>query len=158
MPYPYIERTDNTDRFRKLAKDSYAYKEDKDCTVMAVAVACDVPYSKAHKAMSEAGRKPRRGAKRDVTQKAIESLGFKIRKWSPSEFKTTIADYAPPHNTRLNITTHHPRRFPEVWKEKHRNMLFFTRNHVAAVRDHVTHDWSINNKLHVKEIWEVDPV
>ncbi len=54
VPFPRIDRAkwEETTAFYRLAHN----KEDNDCGVRALAVACAAPYDKAHRALQELGR------------------------------------------------------------------------------------------------------
>lgn len=139
--------------------------ERKDCTVIAVSIACNVSYQVAHKALKVAGRRSRCGCKLSVTKKAIKALGYKIRQWSQKEMRAMMVSYGlSPSKTVRHITTHHPRQVSQteqvaaVWQETHNNMIFVTAKHMLAFKDHVVSDWSINKALYVQRIWEIDKI
>lgn len=62
--------------FKELQEISSAKGENKDCTVKALAVVCDIDYEMAHYALEEAGRKPRQGCRRSIQEQAVKSLNF----------------------------------------------------------------------------------
>lgn len=47
--------------FQEVQRESQAIGETNDCTVKAVSIACQVPYSEAHQYLKSLGRKNRRG-------------------------------------------------------------------------------------------------
>jgi hypothetical protein len=87
--------------------------------------------------------------------RACKALGEPIVTFSPHH--KIIAKYPGVHKNLSNITTHHPRRFPQVWKGAP-NMLLSSSRHIAAFIDGEVHDWSVNNALRANTIFirEVD--
>lgn len=57
-----------------------AERDRKDCTVIAVSVACGIPYAEASAAMASAGRRKNTGTQPDVYANVIRNLGFHIRR------------------------------------------------------------------------------
>ena len=55
------------------------FSEANDCSVVAVAIACNVPYSHAHEAVKECGRENRHSCNHKKWSKAIELLGGNIK-------------------------------------------------------------------------------
>ena len=142
--------------YSALRENSRAIGEKDDCSVIAVASACSVTYTEAHAALEKAGRKQGKATPISVTEEALRSLGFSAKMMLGREVRKNIDTYPHPHNHLKNVTTHHPRRFPEVWENYHPNMLWFTRDHVLSVKDGKVQDWSINNSLRVTQIWLVE--
>lgn len=131
-----------------------ALSENRDCTVVAVAAACEVSYDVAHDAMTKAGRKPGRGAYVHQTHKAIESFGFKLERINASVF---IAQYPKAHQILRSVTTHHPDRFKKVWKDGH-TYLIHCAHHVLTVRDGVNMDWTRGKAMRAVLIYRVTKV
>ena len=57
MPVQHAELPEGVTKLRD------AFNENRDCTVVAIAVAADLPYAEAHSVLEQAGRKRRRGFK-----------------------------------------------------------------------------------------------
>lgn len=128
--------------------------EEMDCAVRAVAVACNVPYEEARSTLIGLGRKPRGRTPTQLIRAAIESLGSRVEEYSFSKYHSIIRQYPGKHKGKSCITTHHPDRFPEVWKDG-KTYLFFTNGHVLCVKDGVNHDWTRGRSLRAYMIWEV---
>lgn len=152
---PAIAKTAYSPEFVKLQTSATERNEHRDCTVKAVALVCGVSYEIAHAALAAQGRQNRHGCYRPQQQRAIEALGFKVRKWSFQEYYDMLRSY-PTEYVYTHITTHHMRRWRKNWEGCHPNMLLFTRGHVAALKNGEVIDWSINKSLRVQEIWEVE--
>lgn len=137
--------------FKSLREESACLKENRDCTVVAVAVVCGVSYEEAHKAMKEAGRKEGHGATITQTQRAVRSLGFETASASHYSF---ISRYPAAHRILKSVTSHHPERFNKVWADGNK-YLMFTRSHVLAVENGRVHDWSVGRALRATNIYMV---
>ena len=151
-----IHHTSLSEDFVKLKSEAGKIGENKDCSVKAISIACDVPYAEVHALLKKLGRKDGKGTPLTACEKAIMELGFKIREWSFDEHRDMIDTYPSPHNGLRSITTHHLRRFPQAWAGCHPNMIWVTARHMLAVKDGVVRDWSINRALRVKRIWEIE--
>lgn len=142
--------------FNLMHAESRSMGETNDCAVKAVAIACDVSYAEAHEAMKALGRKNRNGTNfYNITTKAIEGFGFTLKSWGLVERDEVIKSYPGVHSGLKNITTHHPRRFPQVWSKFHGNLLFHTKGHILAVRDGIVCDWTVNHAKRVVGVYEV---
>lgn len=151
-----IHRTSLTEDYQGRTIESGKIGEANDCSVKAISIACDVPYSEVHALLKKLGRKDRGATPINLSRKAVTALGFKIREWSFREMQAKIAAYPAPHNQLHSITTHHPRRFPQAWADCHPNMIWVTSSHMLAVKGGVVQDWSINRALRVRQIWEIE--
>jgi hypothetical protein len=154
---PRIKRVAASETYGELSKDSRSFDEKKDCAVIAVAVACEVSYAEARAALAAAGRKDKSGTQFLITREAIESLGFRLRQWTFTEVTEFLRSY--PGNQYLEgyktITTHHPRRFPKIWKGTG-TLLFRVSGHICCCKDGVVHDWAVNASLRVHTILSVE--
>ena len=63
--------------YKSCSATSDTYAETKDCTVKALAIACNQPYIKAHAIMSQRGRINRHGANAPQYLSALSDLGFR---------------------------------------------------------------------------------
>jgi hypothetical protein len=131
-----------------------AANEHNDCTVVAVAAACQVTYDVAHAALLKEGRKPRRGAVRSVTHRAIRALGFELERIDVVE--RFIKHYPKAHQILRSVTTHHPDRFKSVWTDGE-TYLMHVRQHVLTIRNGVNMDWSRGRALRARMVYRIVP-
>ena len=102
--------------------------------------------------MAEQGRRSRRGTQWEIMWEVLDQLGYATRTVSPQHF---ISRYPGSHARVLrSVTTHHPDRFPAVWRDG-KSYIFNTRAHVLAVVDGVNHDWTRGRAKRVLRIWEI---
>lgn len=149
MPAPIAQS--KTAAYWSLSEQSAARGEHNDCTVKALAVACNVSYDDAHQALEANGRKHRDGAYFHTIRAAVEQLGYKLNVIDPAGI---IASYPKPHCDKLkNVTTHHPDRFASVWPKG--TFLLFPAGHVAAIVDGQNHDWTRGRANRVQSMYEV---
>lgn len=142
-----------TSIYKKLIAESYFANENNDCTVRAIAAACNISYKEAHKAMAEAGRVNGKGAMPAVTMAALESLGFtweRVYYWEP-RYRMIIARYPKPHHKLHHITTYHPIRFAKVWADMPPCLLSMN-GHIAGFKDGSLHDHTSNRYRRVTSI------
>lgn len=136
-------------KYRTMAAESGRRKEKDDCAVIAVAMALNVSYEKAHRMCAELGRPDGKG----MTTAALIIL-FK-RELNLSEIKPAdmIARYPKAHRILKSVTTHHPERFNKVWRDG--RYILFCNGHVAYVDNGVTHDWTRGRAKRVWKIYEI---
>lgn len=146
-----IKATPRTEAFNSLCNETAARNEKNDCSVKAVALVCGVSYDVAHAKMAELGRKSGRGASTTSIELAVIALGKKVEPVNP---KHVIKQYPGVHKNLQNVTTHHPARFPDVWKDG-KTYLAYIRGHVLAIVDGVVHDWTVGRAKRVYRIREV---
>lgn len=151
-----IKKVEYATDYRNARVDSSSMGEYNDCAVVAVTIACNVPYADAHKVLAGLGRKKRRGTYRTDTMAAVQKFGYRARSWSREEMQAVIASYPGTHSKLKGITSHHLRRFPESWKEKAAGtLLLFSSRHVLAVKAGQVMDWSVNSALRITSVWEI---
>ena len=111
--------------------------EHNDCTVKAIAIACDVAYRVAHRALANAGRPRRDGCYPRQQQAAIEALGFEIEyiHFSAKTVKTLASD-------------------PVVAKGHY---MAWVRGHVFAVKNGKVEDWTEGRKHRIQSVGVVRP-
>jgi hypothetical protein len=141
----------NDPRYTAIREASAAAKENNDCSVVAIAAACDISYDDAHKAMKAEGRKDRQGALTSDILKAVKAVGFKAKKVDPQKF---IKQYPGVHSTLKGVTTHHMDRFPKAWDDG-KTYLLFTKRHIGAVVAGVNIDWTKGSSKRAVAIYEV---
>lgn len=137
-----------TDKFNSLASGRAALDEANDCSVNAVAIACDVDYVVANVALEWAGRKHRKGSYRWEQEAAINKLGFKTSK---VDWRKFVSKYPGRHKNLKSVTSHHMDRFNKVWADGN-TYLVYTDGHVFAVVNGVNHDWTKGRAFRVNEI------
>lgn len=146
-----IKRVNPDSYYRALEEMGNATGDDNFCAVIALALVTDMPFPEAQAVMEELGRKKGQGMNNSAIRKAMKDNGAKLRKVKPESF---IAKYPKPHCHALkNVTTHHPRRFHDVFAQG--TYVLFTSDHVAVCVDGELKDWAVNNALRVKHIYKV---
>lgn len=112
--------------YKDLREKSVSLGEAKDCAVIALSVACDVPYEDAHAALELAGRQPRGSSKLSMFPVALDLLGYE---WVPvkNQFKSKTVRTLEREIKTLGIT---------------QPLLVRVRNHVLTIKDGKVHDWS----------------
>lgn len=127
------------------------FNEDKDCAVVAVAAACGVSYAKAHATLKELGRKDKSSTRTAIIHKGVKALGKELKLVHAHSF---ISQYPAAHRVLKGVTSHHPDRFPDVWRNG-KTYLLYTHAHVVAVVNGMNCDWSRGRALRIKTIYEV---
>lgn len=148
MPAP--KKQSRSETYQSINAVSKSFGERGDCAVITVATACVVSYERAHEALRLAGRKDRAGTFLCQTERAIESLGFKLRRWTSAEYVAKVHSYGKKISC---ITTHHPDRFPKHWATG--TFLFSCSGHILCVKDGVNHDWTRGRAKRVIWVHEV---
>ena len=132
--------------------EAAAKNESNDCAVRAVAALTNTPYEVVHAMMARKGRKARKGTPWPIIIATLQDLGFNLERRPAYDF---ISRYPGSHATALkSVTTHHPDRFPEVWRDG-KAYMFSTRAHVAAIVNGVNHDWTRGAARRCLDIYEV---
>ena len=129
--------------------------EDKNfCSLLAVAQLTEEDYETVFLAFRNAGRKTGGGTKHEVTEKALFELGYKIE-----EFKFHDASQYPGcHGVLLiNVTSFHPKRFPEFFKELP-DLYCVSAKHAFAIIGGQTKDWSHEKYLRIKKAYTITPM
>lgn len=137
-----------------LRETSGEYNESNDCSVIAVAAACDVSYEIAHATLKRLGRRNRSGTYIYTSQDAIKALGYEIEIIQPQWF---IQQYPGNHKRAKNVTTHHPQRYNKVWKDGC-NYILSSKTHMLAVIDGKNVDWSKGRSIRANRIWRITKV
>lgn len=145
-------KTSRSDEYLEMKESAREMNETNDCSVRAIAVVCDLEYKEAVALCEKHGRKARRGMLDYQIFNALKEVG-KTYKRIPSEH--FIGQYPGAHVNLSNVTTHHPERFPKVWKDG-KKYLLLTRGHILAVVDGVNHDWTKGKAVRVTSIYEIN--
>ncbi len=115
---------------------SKAFDETSDCSVKAIAIACDTPYKKVHAHLRSLGRINRRGTSEITIKLAVKGLGFEFR----------LVDTAAKTVTTL------PKHI-----EHEKNYLCLVRGHVLALTKGQVEDWTEKRRHRIKQLWEIYP-
>ena len=116
------------------------YQETNDCTVKAIAAACDVSYGKAHRTLAKLGRKQGRGVTMATMTQAMERLGFGVNLYNAMNHEaigTTIKRFTREHATGKYIIC--------------------SKGHAMAVVNGELIDWTADTagRRKVVSVWEV---
>ena len=157
---PAIRKEDKvkTEIFNANVVAATAASEKNDCGVKALAAVLNWDYKKAHKALADAGRNlDGDGTQDNEIRAALKANGFKVTFWSSQKIEARVRSYPGVHGRVLkNITTHHFARFPGCFEDTaEKNLLVFTKGHVAGVVNNLNHDWTKGRAFRVVAIWEV---
>ena len=114
--------------FEELAQAGRRHYNDSGfCTVIALAVACDISFGKAYHTYKRLGRKDRRGTYEDMQLKALA----KFKKKAVFDRDKTAMFRDKTVNQLLKHTAD--------WKGRY---WVYIRGHVIAIRDGVCEDWT----------------
>jgi hypothetical protein len=127
--------------------------ETNDCTIRAVSQITETPYQQVLALYTKHGRKPGTGASIIVTKKVLDELGFKAETLDLQSFNPA----ARKARGKFGITSHHPDRFPSMWRGTGK-LLVWNRTHMWAVVDGVNLDWSRGKSLRVDCISRITKV
>lgn len=125
--------------FQKVKNESSKANESNDCAVKAIAIACNVPYKVAHKALANLGRRNRRGTLNSTIHTAIKQLGFELEcitfKVKAKTVTTLAADRA----------------------VKDGFFVAFVRGHIAAIVNGQIEDWTEGKRHRIRLVYKVTP-
>ena len=141
--------------FVNAKEQSVGFSETNDCSVIALAIVTGKTYAECHAALKVLGRKERNGTTRFCIENAVELLGFEFEKIDSAKF---ISQYPGVHKNLQNVTTFHPARFHKVFQSswiKNNNYLFYTSNHVSALKDGALQDWAAIRGFKVERIVKI---
>jgi len=127
--------------YDELAKQGRRYYNDTNfCTVIALAVACDLPFGKAYHTFKRVGRQHRRGTLRRQAWDALAEFGRDMnmdeQKQAEWEGRTV--------NQMLKDCKH--------WKGRY---FVYINQHVIAIRDGVCEDWTASERCCKRKIQAV---
>lgn len=121
------------DEMRRIAVKYY--NDMNFCTVIALAVCCNVGIGKAYHTMKRAGRKDRKGARFGAIYEGVHALGYR-EKLVPNVYGVQVR----------SITKHLPSKGL---------FMVHVRGHVLAVRDGVILDWTDGKRHKVLTVSEI---
>ena len=125
--------------YDKVCLKSKELNEQKDCSVISVAIACDIEYMEAHKVLARLGRKAGHGCNLRIMERAIKTLGFQFTRKAIRQ--ANDSKYTP-----LTIETALPKG----------RYICDCAGHVFAVVNGVVQDWSSDNRLHIKSVYKIE--
>lgn len=126
--------------YEKAQRISKEMGEWSDCTVKAIAIACDKPYRMVHAMLKEEGRKDRRGCFQPEQFRTINRLGYKL----------TRVEGEAPFRFGGTVTTL-PKRLPSKG-----NYIAYVRGHIIAVKDGKIEDWTEGRRHRILEVYKVE--
>ncbi len=129
--------------YNLMLRAGQARGESNDCSVRAIAIACNVPYDVAHAAMAAEGRKEGKGAYRLSICNAADKLGFDYAQKMTSSFHEQMKGQ---DAKCRNLTPFQIRKYAHLFQGSY---LIFTDGHVFASVDGVVHDFNNGRKTHV---------
>ena len=155
------------DTYKKIKVESRKMGESNDCAVVAMSIACDVPYEYAHEAIALQGRKVRRGTDRFQWKEAVRSVGGSIKgityfhrtniksKNNLPEYSSSMREdgsYQVHVYVPYTVTMNHILKFVHP----HKRYMVSIRDHVLAIVNGKVEDWTANSKRRVWDITEVE--
>lgn len=150
---PRAKTIGTTETFLQLQSKTITHGDRNDCSVKAVALVCGVEYEVAQQALAAAGRNKCDGAYVHQIHNAIKQLGKSLTRVDVRHF---INQYPAAHRKALkSVTTHHPERFNNVWKDG-KTYIAHCNNHCLAIIDGVNHDWSRGRAKRIVSIYEIN--
>ena len=123
--------------YAKAQRQAMNASENNDCSVKAVAIACDVPYKVAQKALEKQGRKARKGASLGSIQLAVASLGYAMEPVKVNAKTVKTLD-----------------REPVVAKGHY---MALVNGHILAIKDGVIEDWTDGRRNRILLTYKVTP-
>lgn len=146
-----IRRLGSSEVYETLQAEAQSLGESCDCAVKVIAVAAGMPYAEARGRLLAEGRKPGQGAHKHHIFNVIRSAGLV---WRWVDLGEMIARYPGAHRNLRSATTHHPDRFPDVWRDG-KTYLAFTAGHALAIVDGVNHDHTRGRAVRIIEMYEI---
>lgn len=146
---PSTKHKEFTPTYEKLAKSSGG--ERAVCGPLAVAVVTNLPMILVLDIFESEGRKRGQRTSLDQIERVLAKLGYELRVIPSENF---IERYGPAHQHLKCVTTHHPDRFPEVWRDGNTYLLEQS-CHISAVVDGVLHDHMRGRSGRVHTVFQV---
>ena len=125
--------------YKHCITESKKIGEKMDCTVMAIAVALQIPYTLAHKVCTDRGRLPKHRWTYTDFEKVFRDFGCKFIK---VDTKKLLSKYS---NNKF-ITTKHMAMFPSIWQELEGIYIAYTRGHVLTIVNGINGDINSNTR------------
>lgn len=144
--------------YEAVKSDPYRVElgETNDCVVIAITLLTGKPYEVVHKALKAQGRKDKKGTGHAVWSEAVADLGFKAEEY---DLPSQVSSYPGCHGILLsNVTSFHPKRFPEYFPSSMPDLLCITARHGFAMMGGETKDWSHEKYLRIKSTYKITKV
>lgn len=152
---PRIAKVGKSELYSAHLEQRTEMRERSDCAVRAVAALTGTPYEQVHAMMAAQGRKHGKGTPWHIIWETLTALGFKAEYVPAVNF---IRQYPGSHATALkSVTSHHPDRFPAVWRDGC-SYLMSTSRHVLAIVNGVNHDWTRGKACRASRVWRITRV
>ncbi len=129
--YPSIEY-----KYSLLVEARARLSEQRDCSIIALALASGVSYEESRRVLGLYGRRPASGATYSTICGALSHLGLDYTRASLPEAKT------------LKTLHRESWAYDGVY-------LVFTATHVACLRDGQLIDWAIDTKKRIVGFWKI---
>jgi hypothetical protein len=148
MPAIRYEDAKRTQLFCDMATEAARHRETNDCAVKAIAMACRADYGKVLELLTKHGRKPRCGTPWNAIWATVRELGYVAR---PVDWRSMM-----PVKGHASVTTHHPARYPNIWKNG-KTYFMVTRRHILTIIDGQNHDHTVGTSKRCLDLYEVVP-
>lgn len=129
----------STRKYQMMEQISMKEGEDKDCAVIAVAIATSTPYKTVHKIMADYGRKKGKPTSSYVIRMAVYTLGWKIDFMSSAEGRPKTVKQC---DDKLPLGRY----------------LIRTTGHIMAMTGNEVHDHQKGRRFKVREVWKLSRV
>lgn len=126
--------------YEKAQRISAEMNERNDCTVKAIAIACDKPYRMVHAMLKAEGRRDRQGCYLPAQFATFNKLGYKL---------TEVAGEAP-FKFGGTVTTL-TKRLPSKG-----NFVAYVRGHIIAVKNGKIEDWTEGRRHRILQVYKVE--
>jgi hypothetical protein len=151
---PALKKVQAHPDYSAIEEERKKLGSDKACGPIALALLTGCSLSAAIASCKAHGYNPAMGMFTDKLRIAFKERGFKT---VPIDIGKIIATYPKGYREGIkNVTTHHPRRFPESFAG--RNLLLVVKGHFVAVKDGVVQCYSINNSFRALLVYEILPL
>jgi hypothetical protein len=128
--------------FNELACASDALGEYNDCAVKAAAVTTGKPYSEAHKALADCGRRKRKGVYMHQWRNAVAALGHTVEDVPLDRIYS---------KTLATVEGELRRKWPGI------RFAIETAGHLSSFDGEVVQDWARGSRRKVKAVYQVTP-
>ncbi len=136
-------------RYKSLNAQAKAMQDKNCCGVIAVAVALNSDYKTAYGMCAKVGRKHKSGMYTYEILHALKLAGKTVTKLD----KQSILFEVNRPNYKVKTLTNNNFKMSETYQNG--TYLVFNCDHVAAVKNGVTHDWSVNKAKKVINVYAV---
>lgn len=125
--------------YENQKKGTMAHSDSKDCSVIAISIACRIPYDVAHDVCRKNGRKNNRGFWPEKTFSDLKDLGYVFEEVKNIKQK--------------NGSKYTPKTIGNKLKKGY--YLCYVKSHVFAVKNGNVCDWSKGHRHRIYKIYKV---